>query len=156
MLSPEGVSLARRIGSEQMRGKGYTYIAVTSHFRTAQTAAAMAEGAGDFTCTNLIMPSALNSAWLSEWSLYFQEHDANLVPENGFIVSESLRMAIEFHAICMNFPSNVHLLGVGYTPFIECLVYGLTDEIIAPLKECEGVILGDDGDGFKLFEVIRL
>jgi phosphohistidine phosphatase SixA len=37
-------------------------------------------------------------------------------------------------------------LAIGHTPLIEKAVRGLTGRTIAPLAECEGVLLTDDGD----------
>lgn len=37
-------------------------------------------------------------------------------------------------------------LAVGHTPLLETAVKALTGEMIAPLKECEGVLLEKNGD----------
>ncbi|MDQ7814480.1 MAG: hypothetical protein RDU25_01590 [Patescibacteria group bacterium] len=157
VLSPEGIGLARRVGKEQMHGRGYTHIAMTSLFRTAQTACAFAEGAGDFSGITLFLLEALNSRRMAEWRAYFQKHDVTLVTEDDLIITESGRMAVQFNDICFGlFAANPHLLCIGHTPFIECLVYGLTDKVVDPLKECEGVILDFDGRVFALVEEKRL
>lgn len=155
MLSPEGIELARHVGAEQMRGKGYTHLVVTRWFRTAHTAAAMAEGAGDFTCAGLTVSSALDSRRGKDWGEYFKQHGMNIIRENALVISESERMATEFRALCSSLPGHANLLGIGHTPFVECLVLGLTGNVFDPFRECEGVILDFD-EKFTLVKLLLL
>ncbi|HUG87538.1 MAG TPA: histidine phosphatase family protein [Actinomycetota bacterium] len=37
-------------------------------------------------------------------------------------------------------------LAVGHSPFLEAAVYALTDVVLEPLRKCEGVLLGSDGE----------
>ncbi|MHB8830736.1 MAG: histidine phosphatase family protein [Patescibacteria group bacterium] len=143
MLSPEGIEQARKVGAEQMKGKGYTHIAVSELFRTSQTAAAMAEGAGDFTTSSLVVLPALFTKRLDELIAYVKEHGSVVKPDHPLIKEESQRMAEEFAAHVESLPEDAHMLAVGHSPFIEILAYGLTGEVIAPLKECEKVELDD-------------
>ncbi|MDD5726701.1 MAG: phosphoglycerate mutase family protein [Patescibacteria group bacterium] len=143
MLSPEGIKQARGVGAEQMRGQGYTHIAVSELFRTSQTAAAMAEGAGDFTASSLVVLPALFTKRLDELAAYIKEHGSVVKPDHPVIKKESLRMAEEFAAHVENLPQDANLLAIGHSPLIEIMVYGLTGKIIAPLKECEKFELND-------------
>ena len=159
MLSPEGYEQARQIGMDNMRDKGFTHILVSPYFRTAQTAAAMAEGAGDFTASKLSVSSALISERMEEWMVYHKEHGATLIPDHPLIVEEANRMRKDLQELLASLPDGSHLLCVGHTPFLECLIFGLTDKVIAPLTECEGVeieTLEEDEVGFRLTYQFRL
>lgn len=48
MIGPQGYAFARRVGEAQLRGRGFRHFFVSSLWRTHQTLAAFAEGAGDF------------------------------------------------------------------------------------------------------------
>jgi len=143
LLAPEGIKQARNVGAEQMKGKGYTHIVVSELFRTSQTAAAMAEGAGDFTASNLTISPALFTKHIDRLIAYVKEHGSVVKPDHPLIKQESKRMAEEFTAHVGCLPEGAHELAVGSSPLIEILVYGLTGEVIAPLKECDKVELDD-------------
>lgn len=138
MLSPEGYEQARQVGMD-MRDRGFTHIVTSSYFRTAQTAVAMAEGAGDFTATKLVVSQALFTDRMDEWMAYHKEHGAVVKPESDLIEEEAGRMANDLKNLVNALPDGSRLLCVGHTPFVETLVYGLTGKVIDPLGECEGV-----------------
>lgn len=48
MIGPMGCALAREVGRRQLRGWGFTAFYVSTYWRTHQTLAAFAEGAGVF------------------------------------------------------------------------------------------------------------
>lgn len=136
MLSPEGIAQAEKIGAEEMKGRGFTHIATTPYFRTAQTACAFAKGAGDFTCLNHVTLDALFTKRLDELVEYVKKYGAIVEPEHALIKAESARMANEFSVWLETLPDNARVLAVGHSPLLEILYYGLTKEIVAPLKEC--------------------
>ncbi|HPN15030.1 MAG TPA: histidine phosphatase family protein [bacterium] len=151
MLSPEGYEQARQVGRDNMRDKGFTHIAVSPYFRTAQTAAAMAEGAGDFTAATFTVSPALFTGRLDEWMVYHKEHGAVVKPESDLIEEEAGRMANDLKDLVSSLPEGSHLLCVGHTPFVETLIYGLTGEVIDPLAECEGVEIEAEIDSETFF-----
>ena len=156
MLSPEGIEQARKVGAEQMKGKGYTQIVVSELFRTSQTAAAMAEGAGDFTAASLTVSPALFTTRMAELVAYVKEHGAVVKANHPLIMAEAMRMGTQFQTFVALLPDDAHELAVGHSPLLETLVFGLTGKVISPLKECEGVILTFDGKDFTIVEEIRL
>lgn len=155
MLSSEGIAQAEKVG-ESMRGKGHTHIATTPYFRTAQTACGFAKGAGDFTTVNHATLDAMFTEHLSELVAYVKEHGAVVRQEHPLIISEAMRMGTQFQTFVALLPDDAHLLAVGHSPLAEILVFGLTGEVISPLKECEGVVLAFDGNDFTIVEEIRL
>ena len=50
-------------------------------------------------------------------------------------------------------PDGSRALAVGHTPLIEKAVLGLTGREVAPLAECEGVLIVDDGGTYEVEEV---
>jgi broad specificity phosphatase PhoE len=158
MLSTDGIEMARKVG-ETMRGKGFTHVVVSSLFRTAQTAAAFAEGAGDMAAAEMLVSSAMIYApeLFPEWVAYCQGENRD--PEHPLIKKEAVRMAQEFRQQVQDkLPSNAQVLAVGHSPMIECLIFGLMGERVAPLKECEGVVIeaeGEENPEFKIKEEIH-
>ena len=152
-LSPEGIALAKMVGGLCCQGKGYTLIAGTTLFRTAQTAAALAEGAGDFSVTELRQFRTLNT-W-RDWQSYFKENDCVIVPEEPLIKAESRRMALDLIDELDGLPDSTHLLAIGHTPLIECLIFGLFNRVTPPLRELDGVIIEYEGGEFRFIEELR-
>lgn len=155
MLSPEGIEQARKAGAE-MKNKGYTHVVITQLFRTPQTAAAMAEGAGDFAAAYVIVSPALFTKRMDELVAYVKEHGAVVKPEIPLIQEEARRMADEFVHLVAGLPENAHTLAIGHSPLTEIMILGLTGRVVSPLKECEGVILTFDGANWTIEEEIRL
>jgi phosphohistidine phosphatase SixA len=155
MLSSEGIAQAEKVGAEQMRGKGYTHVATTPYFRTAQTAGAFAKGAGDFAAMHHVTLDALFTKRLDELVAYVKEHGSIVKPEHQLIREEANRMAGEFKEWIDSLPADACVLVVGHSPLIETLIYGYTDQVLAPLKECEGVQLEVDCSEVKLVAELR-
>lgn len=151
MLSPEGYEQARQVGMDNMRDKGFTHIVTSPYFRTAQTAAAMAEGAGDFTSATFTVSPALFTGRMDEWMAYHKEFGVVVKPESSLIEEEAGRMANDLKDMVDALPDGSHLLLVGHTPFVETLIYGLTGKVIDPLAECEGVEIEVEIDSEAFF-----
>ncbi|MDD2786340.1 MAG: hypothetical protein PHS79_05665 [Patescibacteria group bacterium] len=157
-LTQAGISLAIKVG-ETMCDQGYTHFATSRKPRTSQSLFAFAVGAGDFFALAYghLELDALDSVHMGDWREYFAKHDQILVPEEQLVQDEAARMVEEFRKGTRKIPSDARLLGVGHSPFIECLVYGLTKQIIDPLMECEGVVLNNyNGEQFRLVKQLRL
>ncbi|MDD2731196.1 MAG: hypothetical protein PHW33_03695 [Candidatus Portnoybacteria bacterium] len=143
LLSPDGLRQAKRVGAEQLRGKGYTHVLISGSFYAAQTACAMAEGAGDFAASNLIVPSALCTVRTMEFEIYENECGQTVRPEHPLIKEESFRMATEFADFVLSLPNDSHVLAIGESPFLEILIYGLIGKVVEPLEECDKFELDD-------------
>lgn len=143
MLSDEGLKQARRVGAEEMRGKGYTHVMISEKFRTMQTYVAMAEGAGDLTPSQWAMSGALYTARTQELLAYTKECGMAVKPEHPLIKAESRRMAEDFAAYIATLPADAHVLAIGHSPLLEILAFGLTGKVINPLRECEKFELDD-------------
>ena len=69
--------------------------------------------------------------------------------------SETEKLATGVRAILAEIPEGGRGLAIGHTPLIERVVEALTGKKIAPLRECEGVALEQNGDRIELAEEYR-
>lgn len=161
MLAQEGIDKARRVGAEQMRGRGFTGVFVSPMIRTAQTAMAFIEGAGDVTigeCGFRVMP-LLGNATMAEW-IARSGGRGNLVEieanDPEFIQGVEVALRGTYRQIINLTPEGGHALVVTHTPCLELAVRALTGQTIGSMKECEGVLLRIDGDAVTIVEELRL
>lgn len=117
-LSPEGQQIAQETG-RNLPG-GYVAIWTSTAKRAAETVAWFLRGLGQQ------LP---------------QEHGAVAGLTSGEGVTEAVRLMLA--AV----PEGGRGLAVGHTPLLETAVTELTGRPLAPLRECEGVALEQEGDG---------
>lgn len=157
VLSLEGLEQARKIG-ESMNGRGFTHIVLTPFFRTAQTAAAFAEGAGDFKAAEMLIEPALSGPRYNDWVVATRvtrerfgpgkeslENIRKVLPD--LVESETLRLWPAITSLIDRLPNGCNVLVVGHLHIIECTILCLTGKVFGPLKECEGVVLTVKDDG---------
>lgn len=167
-LTYEGYVQARAIGERDLRGEDFDCV-FTSHLaRAIDTARAFAEGAGDFTVEKFIPLPGLHTGRTDTWKIIIKKAKENgktkgdiashIEQYPAFVNSEAERLEKVLKEIIDQIPDGGKALVIGHSPIIECLVYGITGELIDPLKECEGVILeiSNDGRHVKLVKEIRL
>jgi broad specificity phosphatase PhoE len=165
-LTCEGYVHARAIGERDMQGEDFDCVFVSHLSRTADTARAFAEGAGDFIVEEFIQIKGLHTPRSEDWGDLFClaeskeggekdiAHLRDLRP--AFVHNEAERLQDVFHEIVRQIPDGGRALIVGHSPIIECLVYAVTGELIKPLQECEGLILTIYIKGNITMEEIRL
>lgn len=167
-LSSEGIELAKNIGSDQLRGKGFTHFYVSPVTRTQQTMKLFAQGATDFgeirESLFLGEQSPLSSDKALElWGgVCHEAEDAGedmmlaaleRAPEvTNTLVQESAKAFLKW---VKEMPEKAKVLVVNHSPAIEILILGLTGTVIKQLEPCEGVKLSID-QGEVSFEEIRL
>lgn len=147
-IGPKGYKFARAVGRRQLRGKAFTHYFASTFWRTQQTLAAFAEGAGDFAMK--LGPSAppiyLNRQEI--WDMWTvcaaaERRGEDLVraalAHNAPLVERaSAEIALLFKGWATEFGDGHHVLVVGHSPHMEFLVRGLNGGTIPPLKECQG------------------
>jgi phosphohistidine phosphatase SixA len=67
--------------------------------------------------------------------------------------SEPARLADVLGELFGELPDDSRALVVGHTPLIEKSVAGLTGREIAPLSECEGVLIVEEGGEYRMEEL---
>jgi broad specificity phosphatase PhoE len=147
-LSPEGRADAERVGGSL--SAAYAVVFVSPARRAAETAELFV-GSG----TSFVVIPGLSSEVEDRWRAAgkaagssripaIQEQDADLVR------TETERLAGVLRGLLARVPEGGRGLAVGHSPLIEAGVYGLTGEAIDPLEECEGVLVLEDGSGYRV------
>ncbi len=156
MIGPKGYDLAREVGRQQLRGRGFTHFFASAYFRTHQTLAAFAEGAGDFRLkyTPEMPPIYVSSPKIEEmWRVcaaaekrgedMFQAawmYDPFLFDATG---EEMLRLFVAWQK--SSFPDEANVLIVGHSPGLEFLLSALINGNVSGFKPCQGFRLTVEG-----------
>ncbi|HEX9824044.1 MAG TPA: histidine phosphatase family protein [Actinomycetota bacterium] len=74
----------------------------------------------------------------------------------GLASSDPDKVADAFRQMLAAVPEDGRALAVGHTPIIESGVRALTGQTVEPLGRCEGVLLAQEGDGYRVVEEYRL
>ncbi len=158
-LSPEGQTLAERVGRE-LPG-GYTIVFTSPARRAAQTAAWFLRGLGQNLPADHGVTEGLASPAEDRWRKAakaagssaidaIRAHDPSLVDE------EAARLAAAVRQLLAEVSEEGRGLAVGHSPLIEAAVFGLTGTVIDPLGECEGVVVEEAGGRIRLGREYRL
>lgn len=65
-------------------------------------------------------------------------------------------MAAGVRALLTRVPEGGRGLAVSHTPLVERAAEGLTGDVVAPMGECEGLLLTSDGPGTITVEELRI
>lgn len=132
-LSPAGRVLAEDVGRASPRT--YDRVFVSPAERAAETAAWFLRGAMQQLPDHAVVPG-------------LGGHDASGGSPEG--------MAAGVRALLDQLPEGGIGLAISHTPLVERATFGLTGVEIAPLRECEGILLRRDDDGTITSEELRL
>jgi broad specificity phosphatase PhoE len=149
-LSEEGRVLALHVGKD-LPG-GYAAIYTSPAKRAAETVAWLLRGLGQQLPQDHGVSEGLGSPVEDRWRSAakaastgridaIREHDAELVDQ------ESRRLGSAARDLLASLPGDGRALAVGHSPLIEAAVFDITQRVIEPLRECEGVLLEQDDDG---------
>ncbi|NBS41486.1 phosphoglycerate mutase family protein [bacterium] len=164
MLGSHGYAFARRVGEKQLRGRGFTHFFVSTLWRTHQTLAAFAEGAGDFDIKRVPEFDPFFEISGKEEDAIALWHGACRTAEMAGLdmMSESLqyektrvdnvaRLVVDaFRPWLAGLPDGANVLMVGHSPLSEFVPYGLFGVVLPGLRECNGFRLIEDGAGLRL------
>ncbi len=158
MIGPAGYAFARKVGEHQLRGKDFTHFYVSGLFRTQQTLAAFAEGAGDFDTKQspetdpVFLVSKANEDNIVLWHGVCAAAEAtgedmmfaSLRYEKDRVDALADTVAQTFHAWAETMPDDANVLVVGHSPLMEFIPYGLNRTVLSGLRECSGfrIVLG--------------
>jgi broad specificity phosphatase PhoE len=157
-LSEEGRILALHVGKD-LPG-GYAAIYTSPARRAAETVAWLLRGLGQQLPQDHGVSEGLGSPVEDRWRAaakaagsgridLVKEQDSELVEQ------ESRRLGAAARELLAPLPVDGRALGVGHSPLIEAAVFGLTGRVIEPLRECEGVLLEEDGGEIGLASEYR-
>ena len=153
VLTPAGVAAVLEIG-RQLPG-GYRLVASSGAQRATQTAACMLAGLGERIPGGVVIGEGLRSHREDEWRAAYREVGKGdlvslcqaapeLVNEDSAVLAQGLRRLLD------RLEDGERALAVGHSPTCEAAIFGLTDEIVAPLSKGEGVLLIQDGNNFTV------
>jgi broad specificity phosphatase PhoE len=157
-LSPEGQAQAEAVGRD-LPG-GYDAVFTSPAQRAAETMAWFLRGLGQKLPAQHGVADGLASPVEDRWRAAakaagtgridaVRQHDPSLVDE------ESQRLAQAVRELLVAVPEGRRGLAIGHSPLIEAAVFGLTNQVIEPLEECEGVLLQEEGGRIRLAEEYR-
>ncbi len=159
-IGPHGYDLARAVGHAQLRGRGFNRFFVSVFWRTQQTLAAFAEGAGDFAPEVGAELSPIYADWPELRPMWRYCRQAEKRGEDLVLAAlrhdERLarRAAAEagrlFMAWSATLPDGAKVLTVGHSPYLELIPFGLLGVQLPSLRECEGFRLLVEGPGVTL------
>jgi phosphohistidine phosphatase SixA len=133
-LSATGRALAEDVGRGQA-GVTYDVVYVSPAQRAAETAAWFLRGAGTQLPGHAVVPG-------------LGGRDATGGSPEG--------MAAGIRALFDQMPEGGRALAISHTPLVERAAAGLTGRTVAPMRECEGLLITRDDDGRIEVEEIRL
>lgn len=156
MIGPKGYALAREVGRLQLQGRRFDAFYVSTYWRTHQTLAAFAEGAGDFVLKLMPQILPLYVAWPEVKALWGACAEAEKRGEDLVAAAFAndpllVRRASEefsglFEAWAAGLDPDARVLVVGHSPHLEIMAYGLTGAVMPGLKECQGFRVRSAGD----------
>lgn len=132
-LSPEGRAQAEDVGRAMV--EPYSSVFVSPAERAAETAAWLLRGAGQQLPDHAVIPG-------------LGGRDASGGSPEG--------MAAGVRALLDRIPDGGRGLAISHTPLVERAAFGLTGREIAPLSECEGILVVLDDHGSVSVAEIRL
>jgi broad specificity phosphatase PhoE len=152
-LSENGRALALHVGKD-LPG-GYAAVFTSPAHRAAETAAWFLRGLGQQLPQEHGVAEELASPVEDRWRAaakaagtgridLVREQDRDLVEDESRRLGEGVRRLLAL------IPEGGRGLAVGHSPLIEAAVFGLTGEVIEPLKECEGVAVEQDGEDVRV------
>ncbi|HYJ62041.1 MAG TPA: histidine phosphatase family protein [Actinomycetota bacterium] len=132
-LSPAGRALAEDVGRTRS-GVTYAAVFVSPADRAAETAAWFLRGAGVQLPAHDVIPG-------------LGGQDASGGSPEG--------MAAGVRALLDQLPEGGRGLAISHTPLVERAAFGLTGREVAPMRECEGILVTRDEHGAIAIEELR-
>jgi broad specificity phosphatase PhoE len=158
-LSSDGEILAESVGRD-LEGP-YGAVFTSPARRAAETAAWFLRGLGHPIPAMHGVAEGLASTVEDRWRAAaksagssridaIERVDPDLVEKESTLLGDTVRQLIA------DLPDGVRGLVVGHSPLIEAAVYGLLGTVVDPLRECEGVLLVENGGALRLDRELRL
>jgi broad specificity phosphatase PhoE len=156
-LTPGGVRTAVELGG-RLSG-GYDLLLSSGAQRATQTLACLLAGSGRREECGVTVDPGLRSDLEERWYAAaaacgggdlaaFRRVDAELVD------LEARRLGAVLRRVVDALPDGGRALIVGHSPMHEAAVYGLTGEIVAPISKGAGVLIVEEGGGYRV-EALR-
>jgi broad specificity phosphatase PhoE len=154
VLTPDGIDVAVEIGS-RLEGN-YDLLVSTGAQRATQTLACFLAGMGQSVASGVKVDDRFRSSMEERWfEAYksagagdiesFRSVDPELVDNESTLLSDALK------EVFAELPEGGRALIVGHSPMHEAAVYGLTGEVVDPIKKGAGVlVVYDDEKSYRV------
>jgi broad specificity phosphatase PhoE len=157
-LTPEGQRLAEEIG-RSLPG-GYAAVFSSPAKRAAETVAWFLRGLGQPLPDQHEITEGLASPVEDRWRASGKAAGSGRIDEvervdRDLVEQEATRLGSALREILASVPEDGRGLAVGHSPLIEAAVYGATGRVVEPLKECEGLLVEDQGDEVRVTKEYR-
>jgi broad specificity phosphatase PhoE len=157
-LSAEGQAQAEAVGRD-LPG-GYDAVFTSPAQRAAETMAWFLRGLGQKLPAQHGVTDGLASPVEDRWRAAAKAAgtgriDAVREQDPSLVDDESRRLGDAVRELLVSVPEGRRGLAVGHSPLIEAAVFGLTNQVIEPLSECEGVLLREEDGRVRLAEEYR-
>jgi broad specificity phosphatase PhoE len=158
LLSAEGRAEAERVGRD-LPG-GYVAVFTSPAKRAAETAAWFLRGLGQQLPQRHGVAESLGTSAEDRWRAAAKAAgtgriDAVRTRDPDLVEEESARLAAGARELLTGVPEGGRALAVGHSPLIEAAVFGLTGVTLEPLRECEGILLQEEGGEVRMAEEYR-
>lgn len=158
-LSSDGEILAEKVGTDLSGPYGAVFTSPAR--RAAETAAWFLRGLGHPIPTIHGVAEGLSSEVEDRWRAAAKSAGSSRIDEveridPDLVEKESATLGETVRQLIADLPDGVRGLAIGHSPLIEAAVYGLVGAVIDPLRECEGVLLVEEGGSVRLDRELRL
>ena len=153
-LTPQGAAEAEVIGRDGLHPP-YAAFVSTGAVRATQMLEILRHAAGQDELP-ITMAAGLRSSVENRWREAakaagkgadleaMRAIDPDLVERESWLLASALRQVVE------RLPEGGRALAVGHSPTNEAAVLGLTGQVVPPLRKGAGVLLIEDGGGYRV------
>jgi phosphohistidine phosphatase SixA len=153
-LTPQGAADAEMIGRDLLHPP-YSAFVSTGAARATQMLEILRHAAGQDELP-ITMAAGLRSSVENRWREAakaagkgadleaMRAIDPDLVERESWLLASALRQVVE------RLPEGGRALAVGHSPTNEAAVLGLTGQVVPPLRKGAGVLLIEDGGGYRV------
>jgi broad specificity phosphatase PhoE len=153
VLSADGVAAALEIG-KGLRGR-YDLAVSSGAQRATQTIACFLAALGQEVRGGVIVDTRFRSSVEDRWRAAFERAGAGDIAslrsvDPELVDSEARVLAAALEDVFTGLSDAGLALVVGHSPMQEAAVYGLTGQIVEPLKKGAGVLVSQSGDAYSV------
>ena len=150
VLTQEGIEAAVEVGS-RLEGD-YDLLVSSGAQRATQTLACFLAGLGRAVPGGVVVDDRFRSSVEDRWFAAYKRAGAGGIEsfrqvDADLVAGESARLSTALEDIFGRLPDGGRALIVGHSPMHEAAIYGLTGEMVEPIKKGAGAVVVMDAQG---------
>lgn len=150
VLTPEGIEAAVAVGA-RLEGD-YDLLVSSGAQRATQTLACFLAGLGRAVPGGVVVDDRFRSSVEDRWFAAYKRAGAGDIEsfrqvDADLVAGESARLSTALEDIFGRLPDGGRALIVGHSPMHEAAIYGLTGEMVDPIRKGAGVVVVMDAQG---------